>query len=165
MILDFVKRRKPLVKLGVQLFETVIAPALVYGTQAMVLTKRSRSSLRRYQRQIFGQIRSFCQPLDEADSEVTPRSITNWIRMLQLRYWGHVVRRPDNHLLKLAAEYRLPYKKRGRPSFTWWDSIAESMWRLEDLSMDEWYELAENKEQLDKSIQGIHNQPESSESE
>lgn len=165
VILDFVKRRKPSVKLGAQLFETVVAPALVYGTQAMVLTKRSRSSLRRYQRQIFGQIKSFCKPLDDADAEVTPKSITKWIRMLQLRYWGHVVRRPDNHLLKLAAEYRIPHKKRGRPSFTWWDSIAESMWRLEDLSVDEWYELAEDKDKLNKSIQDIHNQPESSESE
>lgn len=165
VILEFVKRRKPSVKLGVQLFETIIAPALVYGTQAMVLTKRSRSSLRRYQRQIFGQIRSFCKPLDDADSEVTPRSITKWIRMLQLRYWGHIIRRPDNHLLKLAAEYRLPHKKRGRPSFTWWDSIAESMWRFEDLSVDEWYELAEDKEKFESSIQEIHNQHESSESE
>lgn len=144
-----------------RLYETVIAPTMVYGSQATVLTKRSRKSLRRYQKQIYGQIKSLCQMEDNSTSKDGPRSITKWIRILQLRYWGHIIRRPENHLLKLAAEYRLPHKKRGRPAFTWWDTIAQSMWRFENIPVEEWYELADDKEKLDTKLKEIYNLPES----
>lgn len=81
--------------------------------------------------------------------------------MLQLRYWGHVIRRPDNHLLKLAAEYRLPHRKRGRPSFTWWDTIAQSLWRFENITVDEWYELAGDKERFERKLEEIYEQTDS----
>jgi hypothetical protein len=165
IILDFLKERKPSVKMGTMLYETVIAPAMVYGTQASVLTKRSRKSLRRYQKQIFGQIKALCKPETNANSSCEPKSITKWISALQLRYWGHIVRRPDNHLLKLAAEYKLPYKKRGRPAFTWWDTIAQNMWRFENMSADDWYNIVDNKEELEKTIQEIHDLPESTSEE
>lgn len=50
-ILQFVKERKPTLKLGKMIYETVISPTMAYGTQAMALTKRTRKSLRRYERQ------------------------------------------------------------------------------------------------------------------
>lgn len=161
IILEFLKKRKPSVKLGTILYETVIAPTMVYGTQATVLTKRSRKSLRRYHKQIYGQIKALCNPEIGTTSSDEPKSITNWIRILQLRYWGHIVRRPENHLLKLAAEYRLPYKKRGRPAFTWWDTIAQNMWRFENMTVEDWYDIVENKEVFEKTIQELHNLPES----
>lgn len=160
-ILEFVKERKPSLKLGKVIYETIVSPTIAYGTQAMVLTKRSRNSLRRYEKQIFGQIKGLCDTDGQSSSPSSPRSITKWIRILQLRYWGHIIRRPENHLLKLAAEYRLPYRKRGRPSFTWWDTIAQSLWRFDNISVDEWYELAGDKEKFNKKIEDLYNVPES----
>lgn len=160
VIMDFLKERQPPVKLGSLLFETVIAPAMVYGTQATALTKRSRKSLRRYQQQIYGQIESACQ-IEDRSAKDAPRSITKWIRILQLRYWGHIVRRPDNHLIKLAAEYRLPHRKRGRPSYTWWDTIAQSMWRFDSMTVEEWYNLAEDKEKFETKLKELYNFSES----
>lgn len=46
----------------------------------------------------------------------------------RLKYWGHIVRRPANHILKRALNYAIYGKfKVGRPSRTWHDSLHDDL--------------------------------------
>lgn len=66
------------------------------------------------------------------------RTINRTCRIHRLRYWGHIVRRPHNHILKKALNYRATGKlKRGRPCFTWNTSLQHDI-RLSRIDDDDW---------------------------
>lgn len=166
-IMDFLQKRNPSWELGRLIYETVLAPAMLYGTQTAVLTKYSRTSLRNYERQIVREMASFCHHEDGRDIRrsvdvlLKKRRITKKVRAHQMRFWGHVMRRPPNNTLRAASNLFARRLRPCRPSFTWWDSIIANMKRYGDLSYDQWEELSSDKEKLHKKIEEIYLKPES----
>lgn len=52
------------------------------------------------------------------------RTLIKKTRIQRLKYWGHISRRPPNHVLRTALTYVIPGKKKiGRPCFTWNESL------------------------------------------
>lgn len=51
-------------------------------------------------------------------------------RAQSLKYWAHILRRPNSHFLRRALNYSIPRKfKRGRPCFTWHHTINRAIRR------------------------------------
>lgn len=169
VVMDFLRKRNPSWELGRLIYETVLAPAMLYGTQTAVLTKYSRTSLRNYERQIVREMASLCYHEDEdgrdmrrsVDVLLKRRRITKKVRAHQMRFWGHVMRRPRNNTLRAASNLSARRLRPCRPSFTWWDSIISNMKRYGDLSYAEWEELSGNKVKLHKKIEDIYTKQES----
>lgn len=58
------------------------------------------------------------------------KTIDRKCRVSHLKYWGHVMRRPVDHVLRKALTYHAPGKlKRGRPCFTWHTSLNRAIYR------------------------------------
>ena len=92
------------------------------------------------------------------------RRITKKVRMYQMRWWGHVRRRPRGHPLRAAARLRPEKLRHCRPSFTWWDLINQNIERYGDLTYDEWVELADDKERFHRKLLDIYDIDESEDS-
>ncbi|KAL9699557.1 hypothetical protein quinque_002998 [Culex quinquefasciatus] len=73
-------------------------------------------------------------------------------------------RMSDSHLLQLAAKYKKNYRKKGRPAFTWLDIIAENMARYEDMDLEDFELLAQDKTKMNGKIDEILEKEESAES-
>lgn len=161
-VMDFLRKRNPSWELGRVIYETVLAPAMLYGTQIATLTKYSRTSLRNYERQIVREMASLCYHEDglnlrrSVDILLRKRRITKKVRAHQLRFWGHVMRRPLNNPLRAASNLFARRLRPCRPAFTWWDTIIANMKRYGDLSYAEWEEISKDKEKLHKKIDEIY---------
>lgn len=161
---EFAKQNKPSLQVGKMLYESLIVPTMVYGSQVSMLTKKNRISMRKYERQIVEELATCCVDPDgkiSLNRLLEKKTVTKKIRALQMRYWSHVIRTEDSQLLKLAAKYKKPYKKRGRPAYTWLDLIRQNMDRFGDLSRQEWEQLALDKEKVTHKIEEIYSKYES----
>lgn len=169
MVLEFLKKYRPSWKVSKTIYEAVIAPAMVYGTQTSVLTKYSRKSIRGYERQIvqamFKYARDRAQLPKSVNLLLDKRRITKKIRMYQMRWWGHVRRRPRSHPLRLAARLRSRRFRPCRPSFTWRDSISQTMQRYGEENLEDWKLLALNKDQFHKKLLEVYDKDESDNSD
>ena len=114
-VIAFAKENKPSVEIGSLLYDSIISPTMTFGSQVSVITKHTRKSMRKYERQIVEELASCCT----GDRHDTPtgaqilrgKTVTKKVRALQMRFWSHVMRMEDNHLLKLAAKYKQGYRK------------------------------------------------------
>lgn len=61
-----------------------------------------------------------------------------------------------NHPLQLAYRFKFNKKKEGRPSLTWRKSLNQDFDRYEELDIEEWEELAKDKEKLKKKVEEIY---------
>lgn len=166
-IMDFLKRYKPSWEIGRIIYETVIAPAMIYGTQAAVLTKYSRRSIRGYESQIVQGMATLCRndqhtsPAKTVNALLNKRRITKKIRMYQMRYWGHIRRKPRDHPLRAAARLRATRLRPCRPSFTWWESIESNVRRYGSMTYDEWKSMAKDRDKFHGKLLDIYNIQES----
>lgn len=167
VIIDFLRKYRPSWQLGRIMYESVIAPAMIYGTQVAVLTKYSRRSIRGYERQVVQRMASLCRSTDgsvlpsSVNQLLNKKRITKKVRVYQMRWWGHVRRRSPSHPLRCAARMRATKLRSCRPGFTWWDSIHQTMHRFGDLSYAQWKDLANNKEQFHQKLTLIYDHEES----
>lgn len=166
-VMDFLKKYTPSWELGRIIYESVIAPSMIYGTQVSVLTKYSRKSLRGYEKQIVRNFAGLCRVSDgfSATSSVNrllnKKRITKKVRVYQMRWWGHVRRRDRSHPLRCAARLRPERLRSCRPSFTWWNSIQQTMQRYGNFGYEEWKNLALDKDRFNQKLNEIYDQDES----
>ena len=73
----------------------------------------------------------------------------NKIRVMRIKYWGHIQRREKGHPLKIAEKLVFKKRKRGRPAKTWNDSVKEDIGKL-GIGITEFKELAKDKENYRK---------------
>lgn len=165
VVLGFLKRYRPSWKVGQMIYETVIAPSMLYGTQVAVLTKYSRRSIRGYERQIVQSMAKLCrdtqhlyQPVNKLLSK---KRITKKIRLYQMRWLGHVRRRPSNHPLRIALCLRAIRLRSCRPGFTMWDMIKQNISRYGNMNYQFWWNLALEKEQYNRELLKIYDIDES----
>lgn len=167
-VMDFLKKYQPSWEVGRTIYESVIAPSMLYGTQVAVLTKYSRKSLRGYERQIVRNMHRLCRIEDNSHPAIpvgcllNKKRITKKVRMYQMRWWGHVRRREPSHPLRCAARMRAAPLRSCRPSFTYRDSIRQTMERYGgDLTYEDWKELAQDKEKYHRKLLEIYDIDES----
>lgn len=105
------------------LYHTVIAPMVLYGLKVSTITKENRDALRKMEDGLVRSLASLAR--DPPASPLTVhllkgKTIVRKCRTQRLKYWGHVIRRPERHVLRRALLYRVPGKRKlGRPCFTW----------------------------------------------
>lgn len=91
-VMDFLRKYKPSWELGRVIYESVIAPSMLFGTQVSILTKYSRKSLRGYERQIVQNMYSLCRSPDNCPQTISvnrllgKKRITKKARMYQMRW-------------------------------------------------------------------------------
>lgn len=164
-IMQFLRKYNPSWQIGRTIYETVIAPAMLYGTQVAILTKYSRKSLRGYEKQIVKGMSSLCRDAEISNQSVNrllqKRRITKKVRMYQMRWWGHVRRRPRSHPTRAAARLKATKLRPCRPGFTWWDCIQQNISHYGDLNYAEWKELANDRDKFHKKLLDIYDRDES----
>lgn len=149
-----------------QLYLTVILPAVTYGLKVSTLTKRNRQSLNRMEYYIVNQLRKLARdPPSNTDtlSLLDGRTIDRFCRSQRLKYWGHIRRRAATHILRRALNYRIPGKfKRGRPCFTWHNSLTRAIRRSR---IQDWEKSIQDKDIHNKKCDSIYEEPDTDQSE
>lgn len=136
MLLPFVRAHRLPFETLIRLYHVVIVPTVMYGLKVATLTKRNRMSLRRMERHMVITLRDLSRNAvggNDIPAMLNGKTIIKKSRVQRLRYWGHVVRRPDRHILRKALHYHIPGKfKRGRPCFTWNETLRRDLGRTRD---------------------------------
>lgn len=140
-----------------KIYNSVIAPIILYGLKVTTLTKHNRDRLRDVEQQIVSGLYDASkhdtseQDLgSEFDLEkaLDGRTIIRKIRMARLLYWAHIQRMNESDIVKLAAEYEIPTPfKRGRPCHNWKTCVEQDM-SCTNLSVVYLRELAEDGERF-----------------
>lgn len=169
VVVEFCKQFKPSWTIGKLIYNTVIAPAILYGTKVSTLTKRSRKQLAKYEKIIVKSIWHHCTKENDNKlnirKELNGKTINRKIRVGRISYYGHIKRRPQNHPLKMAYRFKFNKKKEGRPSYTWKDSLKQDLDRYRNISKEEWKTLANDKHKLKQKAEEIYKQEESENSD
>lgn len=160
MIVDFCKKFHPSWELGKIMYKTVIASSLLHGTKVAVLTKESRISLGNYEKLILRNIYNQCKKKNmtkfNAKKLLDGKTINRRARVGRISYYGHIMRREQNHPIRLALNLKFNKKKEGRPSLTWKDSLDQDLGRYEDMTDSEWMLLARKKETIKIKAEEIY---------
>lgn len=160
MVIEFCKKFKPPWDIGRLIYNTVIAPAILYGTKVATLTKRSRMQLDKYEKLIIREIWANCRKKDSDKlnirKELAGRTINRRVRVGRINYYGHIRRRDERHPLNIAFRLKCKKRKEGRPSFTWLDSLKQDLGRYRNITEEEWEVLVNDKIKLKKKAEEIY---------
>lgn len=114
IVLEFCKKFKPSWDLGKLIYNTVLAPSITYGTKVAVLTKQSRVGMGNYEKLILRSIYNHCKKPQNtkfnARKLLNGKTINRRVRVGRINYYGHILRRAENHPIRLA--YKLKFKKK-----------------------------------------------------
>lgn len=147
LVVEFCKKFKPTWEIGKLIYNTVIAPSILYGTKTATLTKRSRVQLGKYEKQILKDIWNQCRKTDERKfnvrKELKGKTINRRVRVNRISYYGHIQRREETHPIKMAMKLKFNKKKHGRPSFTWKKSLEQDFNRYNGITEEEWSQIAQ----------------------
>lgn len=141
-ILPFVRANRLPLSTILRLYHTVIIPVVLFGLNVATLTKRNRQSLRRMELSMVRQLSTLARTPVEVDPTnishvLGGHTVINKVRVRRLKYWGHIQRRTDGHILRKAMHYRIPGKlKHGRSCFTWNDSLRRDLQRTRNRNWD-----------------------------
>lgn len=131
MLLPFLRKNHLEFETLLRIYHTVIVPTALYGIKVATLTKSNRISLKRMEHCIVTKLTEIAREKTisgSVKSLLKGKTIRKKCAALRLQYWGHVVRRPANHILRRALEFQVTGKyKRGRPCYTWHDSLKKDM--------------------------------------
>ena len=84
------------------------------------------------------------------------KSIDTYITQRQLRWAGHVARMTYDRLPRKMLSSWVPNKRpRGAPEFTYGRGLYKALKKVE-VSKDNWYALAENREQWRKTVKSMN---------
>ncbi|XP_058827778.1 uncharacterized protein LOC131687699 [Topomyia yanbarensis] len=160
VVVEFCKKFKPAWEIGRLIYNTVIAPAMLYGTKVSTLTKRSRQQLAKYEKLIVKDIWMNCRKCDNRKlnvrKELNGKTINRRVRVGRLKYYGHIIRRNNKHPLKLAYKMEFEKKKEGRPSYTWKDSLTQDFNKFNEIGGKQWEDLAKDKMKLKQKVEEIY---------
>lgn len=139
------------------LFNTVICPTLLYSLKTCALTKANRVALRRAERKIIRILTTDLRELHDIPPRmlIDAKTITKKIKAAQIRYWAHILRRPDNSLLQDALQLDLGDKKVGRPCYTFNDTLRTTL-EMTQLSVEDWYALTTDKTKIKTKCKDIY---------
>lgn len=167
IILPFLRKNKPPWGIVRRIYATVIIPTATFGLSAISLTSQNRRSLRRFERKTVKEWLEACGLEKHISTRklLRNRTITKKIRVHRIMYWGHIMRRKDNHLLHVAYNFESKGPKRKcRPCDTWHQSLDKDLASFGKTRQD--YEgLLQDKALLRKEVYKLYALPEASDSE
>lgn len=167
IILPFLQKNKPRWNIVRRIYATVIVPTATFGLNAISLTSQNRKSLRRFERKVVKEWREACGQKQNVSTRklLVNRTTTKKIKVHRIMYWGHIIRRKENHLLHVAYNFasRGP-KRKCRPSDIWHQTLDKDLASFNKTRQD--YEgLLQNKLLLRKEVYKLYELPEASVSE
>lgn len=107
---DFIKKYNISSDTVKMMYRSTVNPAITYGLRTVVLLKSNRRKVRRVERRCLQNMLKFAKkpaPIREVYTFLNGQTITRRIRVLRACYWGHIRRRPNNHLLQHALRYKV----------------------------------------------------------
>lgn len=145
MLLPFFEtNRLPFATL-LRLYHSVIVPTVTYGLKVATITKRNIQSLMNMEHSIVLRLRDLSRDRPQENNVerlLQGRTIDRVCRVLRLKYWGHIMRRPAHHVLQNAYYYSIPGKKKiGRPCYTWHTSLQRAIRRSK---INDWHNTIQN---------------------
>lgn len=130
------------------IYKIVICPIMIYGIKAAALTKANREKLSRYERYLLSIMTRFATKKSftrfNRRKILEGKTIEKKVVAYRIRHWAHILRRPPNHLLQQALSLRAPYKKRGRPCFTWNTSLEHDFLQTR-IERSQWSSLVQSR--------------------
>jgi hypothetical protein len=147
-------------KTKITLYKTINRTVLSYGCEAWTLTARAAETLDVFERKV---LRRICGPVKEGDvwrirtneelhSIYQAPSISTHIRLMRLRWAGHVQRMPDLRIPKRILTGHPGGKRRvGRPRIRWEDDVNKDAVQI--LNVNGWRTAAGDKRQWRQTLQ------------
>ena len=132
-------------------FKSIFVPILTYGHELWVMTERVRSRIQAaemgFLRRVKGVTRLHKKRNTEIRNSLNIEPLLLRIERSQLRWYGHVMRMPQERLVKQILQ-ATPTGKRpvGRPRTRWSDYITELAWFRLGLERSELAEVVEDRE-------------------
>ncbi|VDM78837.1 unnamed protein product [Strongylus vulgaris] len=119
-----------------QIYRTVIRPTALYGSECWPSTQRTQAWFHEEKNAAldikYHLVDHVCNDTVRARMKVAP--IVKKMQENRLRWYGHVSRRNENHITRMAMSLEFAGKRpRGRPKMRWMDSIKAD---LKELSID-----------------------------
>lgn len=84
------------------------------------------------------------------------KTINRRVRVVRINYYGHILRRAENHPIRLAYKLKFKKKKEGRPSITWKNSLEKDLNRYGEIDRETWKQLANDREKMKKTAEEIY---------
>ena len=142
-------------------FECYVSSIFLYNSELWTLTESLSHSIDSFQRRL---LRTAClnikwpnkMPNEEVYRVAKVKPWSKAIKERQLRWFGHMVRLPNDTPAKMAFSYALKEepKPRGRPKLTWIKMITK-VFSNNNLTWDEAIEKAKNRTDWDNLIRTI----------
>lgn len=123
----FCDRRMPR-HLKSKLYRTVVRPTALYGSECWPATKKDESKLAVMETRMLRWTQGVTM-MDHIPNEIILANmgvapIVEKMREKRLGWYGHVLRRPEDHLVRKALMMQVPgTRPRGRPKLRWQDKI------------------------------------------
>ncbi|XP_063623124.1 uncharacterized protein LOC134795222 [Cydia splendana] len=120
-------RRVPIKTKG-KVYKTAVRPAMVYGAECWTIKQAHEQKLHVNEMKMLRWAAGVTR-LDKVRNEhirgsykVAP--ITDKIQESRLRWYGHIMRRDEDHVVRKALALPNNKRGRGRPPATWWSTIS-----------------------------------------
>lgn len=140
------------------MYNSVIFPSMAFGLKGSALTKANRNKLRRYESYILRTMRHHSKKTESAKTVhefLGGKTVMRRIRVQRASYFGHIMRRPTNHLLQHAYRYGTVSRKIGRPCITWLNNLDQDREKY-DYMLNDWIQGAENKVEIKTMAEDIY---------
>ena len=139
--------RKMPIKLKIKIYNSVIRPVLMYGSETWALRRKEEAKLERTEMRMLRWIMSISLLERLENDEIRRRAgvvkITEVIREARLRWCGHVLRMDGEEGVKRAWEEPVRGRRsRGRQRIRWRDKVKDDMERrglVEEDALDRRY--------------------------
>lgn len=157
IILPFIEKHRPNWNITKNIYTTVILPIMTYGVKTAALTKANRRSLRRAEKNIIQLIAKASNTSENRTTKelLNGKTITKRISTYSMKFWGHILRREREHLLKKALKITEDKKKVGRPCYTW-NTTLERIIQKSRIEKGTWERWAKEKETLKKEVNRLY---------
>ncbi|XP_063358836.1 uncharacterized protein LOC134648275 [Cydia amplana] len=124
------------IKVKGKVYKTAVRPAMMYGAECWAIKKAHEQKLHVAEMKMLRWAAGVTR-LDKVKNEYIRGSykvapITNKVTESRLRWYGHVMRRPEDHVVRQALA--LPNReasRRGRPKATWWSTVTRDLERAQ----------------------------------
>lgn len=112
-----------------KVYKTAVRPALIYGAECWTVKESHVQKLHTAEMKMLRWSGGVTR-LDKVRNEYIRGSfkvapIHNKLTENRLRWYGHVMRRPEEHVVKTALSLPENKRGRGRPPLTWWTSMTK----------------------------------------
>jgi len=135
-----------------QIYKTLIRPAVTYGSETWTLTKSDENLLRIFKRKILQKIYGPIQEGDiwrnrnneELNRSMNGEDIVKFIKAQRIRWLGHVKRLEEGAMPREMMEGRLFVgRRKRRPHLRWMDIVVAD---LKAMKIKQWMEMMQDRE-------------------